>query len=69
MTIIQSTFAIPLVLAFTSLFGLFAALLGNGVLHALSWASLILPILAVAWALRRRKKATKKPRRSEALKT
>ncbi|UZK66381.1 hypothetical protein [Sphingomonas sp. M1-B02] len=49
---IRSTFAIPLLLAALSLFGLVSALLGNGLADLLSWITLTTPIAAVAWAMR-----------------
>jgi len=49
---IRSTFAIPLILAAASLFGLVVALTGDGVPDLLAWIALFLPIAAVAWAMR-----------------
>lgn len=52
---IRSTFALPVVIALVSLFGLVGALTGDGVRDALSWAALAMPILAVGWAMRPRR--------------
>ncbi|KMS58964.1 MULTISPECIES: hypothetical protein [Sphingobium] len=48
-------FAAPLVIGVLSLFGLVAALAGEGPADWLSWAALALPVLAVAWAMQRRR--------------
>ncbi|GAB4058900.1 hypothetical protein [Uliginosibacterium sediminicola] len=39
--------AMPVLLAALTLFGLLAALLGSGAWHVLSWVSLCLPLLIV----------------------
>lgn len=51
----RQVFAIPLVLAVLSLVGLVAALTGDGLRDALSWATLTVPVAAVAWAIRARR--------------
>ncbi|MCG8393365.1 MAG: hypothetical protein MI745_09800 [Pseudomonadales bacterium] len=50
----KHVFAMPLLIAVTSLTGLIAALLGNGVYDWLSWLGLSLPLLAVAIAMSRK---------------
>lgn len=52
----RSTFAVPLVLAIASLVGLVAALTGDGWRNALSWLGLGLPIAAIAWGWRVRRR-------------
>jgi len=52
---IRSTFAIPLILAAASIFGLVAALTGDGLRDALAWITLATPLAAVAWAMRVRR--------------
>lgn len=49
----RSTFALPAIIAASSLLGLLSALLGDGWRDMLSWAALSAPLLAVAWAWRR----------------
>jgi len=49
---IRSTFAIPAILAAASLFGLVAALNGDGMPDALAWITLATPLAAIAWAMR-----------------
>lgn len=49
---IRSTFAIPSLLALTSIIGLVAALTGDGWRDALSWLALGIPVFAVGWAMR-----------------
>ncbi len=39
----------PLILAFISIFGLLAALLGTGVWYVLSWITLTIPIVIIIW--------------------
>lgn len=47
---------VPLALAVLTAFGLLAALLGTGIWHALSWASLASPIVvAVRFGMRSRR--------------
>lgn len=49
-----STFALPALIAASSLLGLLAALLSNGAGHALAWAALGVPVLVGASGLRGR---------------
>jgi hypothetical protein len=49
---IRSTFAIPILVALASIIGLVSALTGDGFRDALSWIALLIPIVAVAWAMR-----------------
>ena len=51
---LRATFAMPALVGAASLFGLVAALVGDGWLDALSWLGLGAPVAAVAWAMRRR---------------
>ncbi|MBF5056853.1 hypothetical protein Y5W_02147 [Alcanivorax sp. 521-1] len=49
-------FAVPILIAVTSLVGLVAALLGDGALDWISWLGLGLPVAAVVWAMRTRRR-------------
>ena len=49
-------FAAPLAMCVLSLIGLVSALAGDGLADWLSWAALAVPVLAVAWAMRRRRR-------------
>jgi len=53
----QSTFAIPMILAALTLFGLLFALFLDGIWHVPAWIALSAPVLAIAWALRAAKKS------------
>jgi len=51
----RSTFAIPAILAALTLFGLFIALVLDGLWHILAWVALSAPVLAISsglWAAR-----------------
>jgi hypothetical protein len=48
-------FAMPIVIAAISIVGLVGALLGDGWLDVISWAGLLVPLVAIAWALRYRR--------------
>lgn len=48
----RSTFALPTLLAVTSLIGLVAALTGDGWGDVIAWVGLGLPIVATIWAIR-----------------
>jgi low temperature requirement protein LtrA len=48
-------FAIPAMIGVLSLFGLVAALTGDGVRDAISWAALAIPVIAVIWAMKARR--------------
>ena len=50
-------FGVPTVLAIISLVGLIAALVGDGWLDFLSWATLGIPIAVMFWAYGRRRQA------------
>lgn len=52
---LRAVFAAPLVMCVLSLIGLVSALTGDGLADWLSWAALAVPVLAVAWAMRRRR--------------
>jgi len=52
---LRTVFAAPLVMSVLSLIGLVSALAGDGLADWLSWAALATPVLAVAWAMRRRR--------------
>ncbi len=47
---------IPLVLAALILFGLLAALLGNGAWKVLSWIAMATPLIVITWKLAASKK-------------
>ena len=49
-------FAVPIVIAFLSIVGLVSALTGDEARDALSWAALVVPVAAVAWAMRARRR-------------
>lgn len=51
-----TVFTAPLVIGVLSLIGLVSALAGDGLADWLSWAALAVPVLAVAWAMRRRRR-------------
>lgn len=51
----RTIFAAPLVIGMLSIIGLVAALTGDGLRDALSWATLAVPVAAVIWAARARK--------------
>ena len=53
---LRAVFAAPLLLCVLSLIGLVSALAGDGLADWLSWAALAVPVLAVAWAMRRRRR-------------
>lgn len=48
-------FAVPVLIALTSLIGLIAALLGDGVLDVVSWVGLAVPLVIIGWAMKRRR--------------
>lgn len=50
---LRQVFAVPLALFLVSLFGLIAALVGNGVWDAAGWIALSLPVVAIIRARRR----------------
>lgn len=50
-----TVFAAPLAIGIMSLIGLVAALAGDGPANWLSWVTLAVPVLVVAWAMRRRR--------------
>ncbi|WP_136161238.1 hypothetical protein [Sphingomonas flavalba] len=49
----RAIFAVPTVIAAVSLFGLVAALTGDGLRDMASWVGLAVPAAAVAWARHR----------------
>ncbi|BAK65108.1 hypothetical protein SLG_04330 [Sphingobium sp. SYK-6] len=51
----MAIFAVPTALAALSLVGLVSALTGDGLRDAISWATLAMPLAAVAWAMRARR--------------
>lgn len=53
--LLRSTFALPAILAVVSLFGLIAALTGDGVRDAASWVALGVPVVVILWAWKRRR--------------
>ncbi|WP_133491992.1 hypothetical protein [Alcanivorax sp. 24] len=48
-------FAVPAMIALTSLIGLIAALLGDGVLDVVSWVGLAVPVVMIGWAMVKRR--------------
>jgi hypothetical protein len=48
---LRAIFAIPLVVAVLSLFGLIAALVGDGVWNVVGWIALGASVAVLAWAL------------------
>ena len=55
---------IPLVLGTLSLFGLLAGLIGDGLLDALAWVSLAIPLLIIGWFVGKPKSARRKTKGS-----
>ena len=53
---LRAIFALPLAIALASLIGLVVALTGDGLRDAASWVALGIPVLAVGWALRARRR-------------
>ena len=53
---VRAVFAVPAAIALISLVGLVSALTGDGVRNALSWIALAVPVGAVAWAMRARRR-------------
>jgi uncharacterized protein involved in cysteine biosynthesis len=51
--LLRRVFGIPLLLAAAVIFGLVAALLGQGLWHVVSWIMLSIPIAVVAWHVSR----------------
>ncbi|WP_340119248.1 hypothetical protein [Pelagibius sp. 7325] len=47
---LRRVFGVPLAIAFVTLAGLVAALLGDGLLNALSWTGLTVPLAVILWA-------------------
>ncbi|CAO3425142.1 hypothetical protein [Azospirillum doebereinerae] len=54
MRTLAGVFGIPVLIALVSIVGLVAALLGDGVFDAVSWVGLLVPLLVIGWAVRRR---------------
>ena len=55
MTLRQSTWTLPVVIALASLIGLVVGLVGDGVFDALGWIGLLSVLLTIGWAWRRGK--------------
>ena len=55
MSLRQSTWALPALIASASLIGLVVGLVGDGVFDALGWIGLSSVLLAIGWAWRRGK--------------
>ncbi|MBK3731959.1 hypothetical protein FBZ83_104187 [Azospirillum brasilense] len=51
-----AVFGIPTVIALVTAVGLVAALLDDGVVDAVSWAALSVPVLTTVWCWRKRKR-------------
>jgi hypothetical protein len=52
--LVGRVYGIPALLAILTMFGLLAALLGQGSWHGLSWLALSIPIVLAAWYATRR---------------
>lgn len=52
---VGAIFAIPFLIALFSGIGLVSAMTGDGWRDALSWAGLMVPVVAVGWAVRARR--------------
>ncbi|MCG5243639.1 hypothetical protein MCW82_28055 [Azospirillum doebereinerae] len=48
-------FGAPLAIALVTIVGLVSALLDDGLYDAVSWAALLVPLVVLGWALRRRR--------------
>ena len=48
-------FGAPILIAMVSLVGLVAALLGDGLPDWISWATLSVPLIVIAWAVKARR--------------
>ncbi|WP_199556294.1 hypothetical protein [Sandaracinobacteroides hominis] len=48
---LREVFAMPLLIAAASLFGLVAALTGDGLRDVVAWIALAVPVVAVGWAM------------------
>ena len=53
---LRAIFAIPLAIAAISVAGLIVALTGDGLRDAASWVALGVPLLAVGWAMKARRR-------------
>lgn len=53
---LPAIFGIPIAIALVTTAGLVTALLDDGLVDALSWAALSVPILAAAWSWRKRER-------------
>ena len=54
MSLRQSTWTLPVLIALASLIGLVVGLVGDGVFDALGWIGLLSALLTIGWAWRRR---------------
>ncbi|MET3825883.1 hypothetical protein ABIC16_001576 [Sphingomonas sp. PvP055] len=59
---IRSTFAVPTLIALATVFGLVAALTGEGWRDAAAWIALAIPVAAVGWAMARAGHPSSTPR-------
>ncbi len=48
---LKAIFAVPLIVAILSLFGLIAALIGDGVWDVIGWLTLGVSVVVLGWAL------------------
>lgn len=55
-TRLRHIFAIPLLIALVSVAGLIVALTGDGLRDILSWIALAVPVAAVVWAMKARRR-------------
>lgn len=51
-----AVFGIPMVIGLVTTVGLIAALLDDGLVDAVSWAALSVPVLTAVWSWRKRKR-------------
>ena len=53
---LRQIFALPTAIALLSIIGLVSALTGDGMRDMISWATLAVPVAAIAWAWRHRRR-------------
>ena len=60
----RRTFGAPILLAALTVFGLLAALLGEGEWHAVAWLALSIPLVSIAWSVALRGACSRSGRRA-----